>query len=367
MNVVLDKSQQDAADKIESWFKKGDEQVFKLAGLAGTGKSTIVKYIIDQLGLEEHEVAFCAFTGKAAKVLSDKGSNATTIHRLMYKLDGETAGRPRFKRVAYLPTELKLIVVDEASMVSGRIQADLESYRKPILYVGDHGQLPPVGDDNNPMQEADICLEKIHRQAEGNPIIHLADLARRGVPIDMGKYSDTVRKVPKREFTRTDAFPEVTQILCGKNDTRKILNRMFRSEAGFSSEQPMAGDRVICLRNNYELGLVNGLTGLVLKQYEAEGFWDTTYCLDMVSDFGDTLDGVAYDPEVFRGGKVAFNDYDINPFDFAYAITVHKSQGSQYDHPLIYEEVLGDRKDHNHWLYTAITRAVHGLTIVATR
>lgn len=393
--LVLDEYQSAAAKAIFDWYalnqrhKNKRPERFILAGLAGTGKTTIVKYIIGTLGLDKSNVAFCAFTGKAALVMTRKGTPATTIHRLMYKVGEDLHGKPIFTRRSQLSESIKLIVVDEASMVSKEIQSDLESYQIPVLYVGDHGQLPPVGEENSLMLKPNVRLEKIHRQAEGNPIIMLSKLARLGAFLHNKSYGEGVSKIPKAHFDIGTAST-FDQVLCGKNITRHELNKKFRAHLGLAnpgdpfSYIPVSGDRVISLKNVYSHGLINGLTGKVtfsgdfdygdINEDDLYKYPSNMLAIDFDNEDFSGSDGeeesfsnIPYQELVFAKNFIDQKDRYQYPFDYAYAITVHKSQGSQYNSVLIMEEYLGDKDMHKRWLYTAITRAVESVVIVGSK
>ena len=384
MGIQLEKPQQDAVEMIQEWYKKANKQPFVLAGLAGTGKTTIVRYFMDKLNLHPDDVAFVAFTGKAALVLTSMGTPATTIHKLIYKAKEDPKTKKLyFERATKLDKNLSLIVVDEASMVSEVIQKDLESFGIPIIYIGDHGQLPPVEGISKLMINPDIKLEKIHRQAEGNPIIFLAKMARLGAKLPCKEYGKGVVKMQMKDVT-PQLLTSVEQVLCGKNVTRIKLNQRIRACIGRETPKVVKGDRVICLRNNWQLGYINGMTGVVKKIYDydvsqakEEDQWQFHVgqqafdidCDHDISDFSDDgtsmLYNIPFDMGIFsHQQKPAMGNRAIEPFDFAYAITVHKSQGSQYQSVMVVEEWLGDSSLHKKWLYTAITRAAVGLVLV---
>jgi exodeoxyribonuclease-5 len=383
MGIQLEKEQQEAVDTIVKWYKSGKDPRFKLAGLAGVGKTTIVKYVEDALALSSRQIRYCAFTGKAAMVLTSKGTPATTMHKLMYEVtEDEETKEPIFTRLSRLDPIIKLIIVDEASMVSKELQTDLEYFKVPVLYVGDHGQLPPVGDGfSNLMQTPDIKLEKIHRQAEGNPIIFLSKMVRLGAKLPNKQYGEGVIKMSLKDVTPT-MLMSTDQILCGKNVTRKRLNNRIRelmpSTKG-NIGSPMAGDKVIFLRNNWTKGYINGMQALVMSEqlFDREGhgvkeedWWrypSGTRAMTLSSEMQDIFTNVPYDFKVFKGEAPDFKNRWIEALDFAYAITVHKSQGSQYYCPMVIEEYLGDSKFHAKWLYTAITRAAQGLVWVSPK
>lgn len=382
MGIQLEAPQQQAVDMIEAWFKKTSRDPFVLSGLAGTGKTTIVKYFMDKLCLHPDDVAFVAYTGKAALVLTTMGTPATTIHKLIYKaVKDPKTNKLTFVKSDKLEKPLRLIVVDEASMVNQEIQKDLESFRVPIIYIGDHGQLPPVEGVSALMMNPNIKLEKIHRQAEGNPIIWLAKMARLGAKLPVKQYGPGVIKMLMKDVT-PGLLTSVDQVLCGKNVTRHKLNARIRACLGKKTAHVEVGDRVICLRNNWQRGYINGMTGVVasLGQFAKSAISENDYwqvpedqkAFDIETDHnlddfdgGNILSNIPYDAGVFSQ-QVPPNMQNriIEPFDYAYAITVHKSQGSQYQKVMVVEEHLGDRGLHSKWLYTAITRAAQGLVLV---
>jgi len=377
VGIQLEKEQQDAVDAIVKWYSEKSKQTLKMAGLAGTGKTTIVKYVEDKLGITR--VGYCAFTGKAAMVLTQKGTPATTMHKLMYNVEEDPVTHdPVFSKKLEFEEAYDLIVVDEASMVSKELQADLESFKVPILYVGDHGQLPPVGDGfSNLMQTPDIKLEKIHRQAEGNPIIFMSKMIRLGARLPNKIYGPGVIKLSLKDVTPL-MLTSTDQILCGKNATRKKLNSRVRQLIGFKKDGELEeGDKVICLRNNWKKGFINGMGGTAhnIGEFDREAatvpkeewwrFPEGTMSMLFKNEMGDVFHSVPYDQAVFHGMAPDFKNRWIEAFDFGYAITVHKSQGSQYYVPMIIEEYLGDSAFHKRWLYTAVTRAVQGLILVS--
>jgi ATP-dependent exoDNAse (exonuclease V) alpha subunit len=384
MGIQLEGPQEDAVRMITDWFKKANKQPFVLAGLAGTGKTTIVKYFMDKLNLHPDDVAFVAYTGKAALVLTSMGTPARTIHKLIYKaVEDPKTKEVKFVKSDKLEKPLRLIVVDEASMVSEDIQTDLESFKVPIIYIGDHGQLPPVNGISKLMMNPDIKLENIHRQAEGNPIIFLAKMARLGAKLPYKEYGKGVIKMSMKDVTPS-LLTSVDQILCGKNATRIKLNQRVRACMGKATAKVTVGDRVICLRNNWQQGYINGMTAVVKNIHEFdksnvkdEDSWrfhvdQQAFDIDCDHETGDYSDdgsnmlfNIPFDGGVFSHQQSPdMKNRCIEPFDFAYAITVHKAQGSQYTSCMVIEEHLGDMSLHKKWLYTAITRAAQGLILV---
>jgi len=217
-----------------NWYKNRRklQQVFQINGLAGTGKTSIIPYIIGDLGLDpERDVVFGTYTGKAALVLRKKGLPCRTIHSLIYELVKTEKGTPVWKlneRSDVLSA--KLIVLDEVSMVNAEMAADLLSFGKPVIVLGDHGQLPPVnGEAAFSQHEPDAVLTQIHRQAPENPIIQIAHKARTGEVLRYGQYGGSVLVVPQYKI-ETPQLLAADQAICGFSNTRFQLNNRMRRE-----------------------------------------------------------------------------------------------------------------------------------------
>ena len=365
-----------ALTAVQQWLKAGDRQVFRLFGYAGTGKTTLARHFAQGV---EGEVLFAAFTGKAAQVLRSKGARkASTIHSLIYRPRGEeevedeeTGSKsiaPTFSLNRRSPlAEAKLIVIDECSMVDEPLGRDLLSFGTPVLVLGDPGQLPPVsGGGFFTEHEPDFLLEEIHRQARDNPIIDLAQQVREGRAIMYGDYGATAKVISKTEVT-TDQVLAADQVLVGTNRTRRRYNERLRELKGFDGPFPQAGDKLVCLRNDTAKGLLNG------------SLWTVTSAARTVKSFMNLLiraedEGIERYSAKVKVLKSVFEtpEADIpwqerrryDDFDFGYALTVHKAQGSQWDEVILFDESRAFRDHAQRWLYTGITRASERLTIV---
>jgi len=438
-DITPSDTQSCAIASIKEWFnnRTGEQQVFRLFGYAGTGKSTVLKFTLQELGLERHKssreggecapgVVTATFTGKAALVLRRKGTPARTIHSLIYSVIAATdeeveaaakkideaqqqvlnlAGfdrtaaeaaieamrqalsqmkKPRF---ALNPqsdaAHAKLIVLDEVSMVGEDMARDLMSFGKPILVLGDPGQLPPIkGEGAFTRDPPDIMLTEIHRQAAESAIIRLATMARQGEPIGFGQYDTFVWKMRKMDVT-PDQCLRGGQVICGLNATRLKLNNAMRRAAGFVDGWLPTGpsEKIICLKNQNDLGLINGMF-LTLEDIVDEG---SHFFSAVVSDeegnpvgkFGSNAKGERL--RIYKGhfeDHVAFDrtrhDRDwknkrmLTEATFGWAITGHKSQGSQWENVVVWDDGLGrSEADRRRWLYTVITRAERGLVILS--
>ena len=360
MSTITPTDEQFRAIKAVDWWYKNNSKVpYVQGGYAGVGKSTIIPFIIDQLGLSMYQVRFCAFTGKAANVLRKKGLPASTIHSLLYIPYEDSEGKLKFKRQPVLSPDIALIVVDEASCVDTKLKKDLESYGIPVLYIGDCFQLPPVSkDQTNIMSNPNNILSEIHRQAADNPIIQIAHKVRNGDYIEYGRYGNTVLKVRARSMN-DEWLVKASQIICGKNTTRHNLNRKVRRMKGIEYNYPIIGDKLICLKNNNENGLINGMMGT------CNGFDLKKWELTFENDDEEIWNKLYIEPEIFEQSTNITYRKDVEQFDFGNVITCHKAQGSQFKSLLMFAEALGnDQEMRARWLYTAITRAEEKLIIV---
>lgn len=366
--------QDKALTEVARWLKAGRSPIFRLFGYAGTGKTTLARYFAETV---DGTVQFAAFTGKAAQVLRSKGaSNARTIHSLIYRPRGEeevsneatgkTSIAPTFAINRQSPiSEAGLIVVDECSMVDEQLGRDLMSFGTPILVLGDPGQLPPIsGGGFFTEAEPDFLLTEIHRQARDNPIIQLALDVREGREIPYGDYG--AARVITRQQVDQDLVLAADQVLVGTNRTRRRYNQRLRELKGFMAAYPQAGDKLVCLRNDPAKGLLNGSLWKVMtssKETIKPG-------INLLVTPEDEDRGVAKikllkaqfedpDAEISWQLKKRFDD-----FDYGYALTVHKAQGSQWDNVVLFDESFAFRDTRERWLYTAVTRAAERLTIV---
>ena len=230
--------------------------MFRLFGYAGVGKTTLARHIAEGA---RGETAFAAFTGKAALVMRSKGcAGATTIHALIYRATEGAEGAPTFTLNADGPaSRAGLIVIDECSMVDAELARDLLSFGKPILVLGDPFQLPPVKGGGYFTDGApDVMLTQIHRQAQDNPIIRLSEVVRSGGELKEGVYGET--RIIRRAAVDAAQVLGADQVLVGVNRTRRAYNQRMRDLNGFKEPLPVAGDRLVCLRNDRTKGLING-------------------------------------------------------------------------------------------------------------
>lgn len=365
--------QQELAIKaVKEWLADPNgKQVFRLFGYAGTGKTTLAKELAEAV---KGTVLYATFTGKAALVLRKKGcGEASTIHALIYsvQVDDDT-GEAEFTLNSDSDlSRAELLIVDEVSMVGEELAKDLLSFKKRILVLGDPAQLPPVKDEGFFINASpDVMLTEVHRQAAENPIIRMSMEIREGSRLRPGTYGES--RVLRRSDIPADQkaamMIEADQLLCGLNRTRTSFNAWIRRSKGLIGQaqpwHPAIGDRLICLRNKRDKHLFNG------------GLWT----VERVSDMGGRLDmnvrsqDEERDPvkievfEEFFNGTEQTLDWRVKrgteEFTFGWAITCHKSQGSQWDNVLVFDESGAFREDRAKWLYTAITRAAERVTVI---
>lgn len=382
--MILTPDQQIVHDAIVKYVKAPTGTHITIGGYAGTGKTTVTAETVRALrAAGQNNIAFCCYTGKASSVLRGKLTAAGilignaycgTIHSLIYKPVMDSRGRViRFDPVSNI--DANLLIVDEASMVSEPIWNDLVSYNVPIIAVGDHGQLPPIEGDFNLMEQPMFKLEKIHRQAEDNPIIKLATIARESGEIPVGKHGAGVWRGGMKDDKIISRGLEyntlrTTLFLSGFNKTRVRINNRVREALGYTGD-PKPGEKVICLKNNRDLHIFNGLSGVVR---EVDVINPLFYFMRV-----DMENGIQFEGQVLReqfGAPETLREHDrLRPneirelFDFGYCLTVHKAQGSEADSVVLLEErsQYMDDDQWRRWLYTGVTRAKKYLTIVNRR
>ncbi len=359
MPVILTPEQRDFVCTLNRGTRTKHKQTG--GGVAGTGKTTTIR----ELKRLNPKAAVCAFTGKAAHVLRRKGIPASTIHSLIYKteeIERIDSNGKRWKETVFVlkapwKIEAPLFIVDEASMVTKKLHDDLLSFNRPVIFVGDHGQLPPVGDDFNLMECPDIRLETVHRNA--GEIAHFANFIREGdAPVDWSRHplcsGAAVRFFQLHELVELADEPDADQMICAFNKTRIWLNKFARECLGYTENRPVVGDRVMCLQNNVvDYGIFNGMQGTIAALWPND---------EMVFDVGDREIRVPFLPEQFNNPeRPKFSRSKRMPFDYCYCVTAHKAQGDEWSSVMVFEEKCPGW-EHTRWAYTAASRAKKQLT-----
>ncbi|KAB0269027.1 ATP-dependent DNA helicase [Microvirga brassicacearum] len=358
--------QESALKDVRRWLAdKGGRQFFYLAGFAGTGKTTLAKEMAEGVA---GCVLYGAFTGKAALVLQRKGCvGASTIHSMIYTVQRGKGGIAEFVLNVDSPVNgAALVIIDEVSMVSEELARDLLSFGTRVLVLGDPAQLPPVrGTGYFTSGEPDVMLTEVHRQARDNPIIRLSMDVREGRSLDIGSYGNS--KVIRRGQVDQAEVMKADQVLVGKNLTRRTYNGRMRELQNFKGTYPVVGERLVCLRNNKEKGLLNGGLWKVAKRVSA-----TAKGINLIVEPDDAgmavrATDVRIHPYLFEGRETELDWKEkrkFDEFDFGYALTVHKSQGSQWDNVYLFDESGSFGEHQSNHLYTGLTRAAEQITIV---
>lgn len=373
---------------------KNHEKYAIISGYAGTGKSTLVKFIIEALDVEKSKVAYATFTGKAAEVLRKKGNpNAMTLHRLLYDSIPRPGGG--FIRMPKKELGYTIIVVDEVSMVPKSMIDMLLSHKAFCIFLGDPGQLPMIDktESHDLLDHPDVFLDQIMRQAAESEIIQLTMKIRNGENIPLTKGNE-VMVIPKKEIV-TGHLLWADNIICATNATRHSVNTQMRQLLGFEGELKQ-GEKVICKRNYWDDvneegdALVNGTIGIVDNIFEnfvcIPGYIKNdrhripTFGADITPDAGSKFSTVSIDKDFllhetpcvdwrvsYQIGKLKNRIGDILPrqITYGYALTCHAAEGSEWDKVLVLEEDFPfSRDEHKRWLYTAATRASEKLVLL---
>lgn len=359
--------------------------------LTGSGKSTLVTFIIAALGVDPHEdVAYVAFTGKAATVLAQKGCpNAITAHKLLYQACQQPDGSYIFIPKDELDNDFKVIVVDEVSMLPIGMWEQLLSHHVYVLALGDPFQLPPISknDDNHVLEHPHVFLNEIMRQAQESEIIRFSMHIREGKNVSSYRADNKEVMILSPKDLYKDVYLWADQVLCATNDKRIEVNNLFREYKGFGAE-PEIGDKIIGLHNRWEfcsrdgrdMPLTNGTIGTITS-FRKKSIWLPRYVssfpylymyTNMDAEDGSIFKNIPIDYLCLKEGKRTLTEKQLMmmkrskrfpygpPYDFAYAyaITYWKAQGSQWDKVLALEEGHPfDRETHLKAIYTAITRA----------
>lgn len=388
--MILTKRQQEGLQIALNRYRNGEKYTC-IAGFAGTGKSTLVRFVIEALDIPDEYIRYVAFTGKASEVLRKKGNpNAITAHKLLYQARQKKDGTYFFEPRRVLEGLPRIIVVDEISMLPKDMWNQLCTYPVYILALGDPFQLPPVlaSQENHVLDHPHIFLDEIMRQAAENDIIQVSMKIRNQEKLKPYQGKDV--QIFKNEDLCSGMLEWADQILTATNLQRHSINLNMKN----GSNIPIEEDKVICLQNKWDLlseqenPIVNGTIGylenLRLKEYSyrTKSFWIPHIQVlkaDMHTDDGDVYYNIPIDYKALLTGEKALTakqeyavrntKYDNPPlpveFNYGHAITVHRAQGSEWNKVLVLEENFPfDKVEHARWLYTAITRASEKATLI---
>ena len=387
--MKLNEQQAQAIEALRKWWYNGNKQVFQISGAAGTGKTTLIRYLINEIKLEHDEVLFTAFVGKATLAMTRNGLNAKTLHSAICYCKDEPVldengnvvteynrrvTKRVFTRRRKIDPRIRLIVVDEGSMVPAKMADWLLKFKVPIIVLGDLNQLPPVIGDSFFLKEPDVVLTQIMRQSSESPIPYFAQnvLQNGSKCLSPGlQIGDKINVLSKADIT-PELLKDYDVIICGTNKTRNNLNTYIRERIyGRTQDYPVIGDKLICRENDWtfsvdDVYLINGLIGYV-TDIDLESISDYTMKIDFKPEFMDNeFKNVTLD-RIYMGlspNDKRFYRSNYHKFEYGYAITCHLSQGSQYNRVLVFNESFGTAEERRKWLYTAVTRAIDKVTIL---
>lgn len=417
--IELTPMQKSVIAAIVKWFKKKGFGMYELAGYAGVGKSTVVDFLLEELGLQSHQVRMCAPTGKASLVLKEKTPEfaefTSTLHKLFYRAKQLPSGAVRF-----VPTDenikgAKLIIIDESSMVGEYTANQIIPMAKragvKVLIIGDPGQLPPVGQKEYFFKKPETFLTEVLRQAKDNPIINLSMMIRAANDKkQMFYFGSRPVKLKDNLFILNRADMKIAQlasvvkgggaVICGRNATRAKYNREVREFLGFNVKDTlMEGEKIMVKKNMDEdvdgCEVTNGMVGTATNVKMRDNMYcDFTFVPDAFEGERkmtvrmDVLFEKKDDPKAPGTRMDELMEINRKLFEkkqplievgaemvLGYIITAHASQGSQWDKVVVINEadMCGkDRsfrykpdayKEQNRWLYTAVTRAAKVLVV----
>ncbi len=371
--------------------------VLVITGGPGTGKTTTINTIIKYFESEGMDIFLAAPTGRAAKRMSETtGFEARTIHRML-ELNGGVEGNAGFERNEQNPLETDVIIIDEMSMVDislmySLLKAIVAGTR--LILVGDVNQLPSVGPGNVLKDIIDsglfhtVMLTKIFRQASTSDIIVNAHKINRGEPVELDNKSmdffflkrydaDKIinvtlqlilQKLPKfvgASMMDIQVLTPMRKGLLGVERLNTVLQMYLnppdkrKKEKEHGTTLFREGDKVMQIKNNYQLEWeIRSKYGLCIDKGTGV-FNGDTGIIEEINDFAETVT-VCFD----EGRMVEYPYKLLEELELAYAVTIHKSQGSEY--PAVVIPLLsGPRMLMNrNLLYTAVTRAKKCVTIV---
>lgn len=351
--MELTNKQKEAFDLLYKFIKgeysnPNHPKVFILDGFAGTGKSTLLSKFISTVQ-NKYQVSVITYTGKASQVLVKKGlPRAQTIHSYLYNCTENSKGELEYELKDKMFFNDDFVVVDESSFIDDEIYNDLCSRCHKIIFVGDSFQLSL--NRSHILDLIDYRLDEVLR-FEGE-ILDLATKVR------------VNNLVPKAEWVDWTEASKYDVLICYKNNTRQMLNLNYRRYVLGKTGYVSKGEKVMFLTNTKDcyVGedlILNGTiitldSDPIMRTYRE---YTIFYYKDIYFHFGEK-------PLFLHRGAIStkkMSDFDIKilPVTYAYAITCHKSQGSEWNNVLLVNESRDP-----HYTYTGITRAKDSVKVI---
>lgn len=385
MKLVPTEEQSRICDEAFDWYyNQPNEQVFQVSGGPGTGKSTLMNMIVDRLAVPRHKIIPMSYIGSASLNMRLKGlTNAKTMHSWIYTpaniFETDTMGnivlndyinRPQITQSFVkkkLDGDYSLVIFDEGGSCPSKHRKDILDLGLKIMVFGDIDQIPPVNDTPAFLYDGKIHrLTQIMRQNLNSSIVKLSRRALQGLPIHKGFYGDVL--VIDYEDLTDDMIMGSDVVICGRNATRDdINNRVRKNILGINSEIPVYGERMVCRQNNWliesdGINLVNGLTGIVSNYPDISCFDGKSFKIDFLPNLGYVpFTGIPINYEYlispYETRRMLKNSkfYNGELFEYAYAITAHCAQGSEYQNGIYIEEYMNP-KEQNNINYVGISR-----------
>lgn len=381
----LTQGQKELIYEISRWYKYDLDEDFVYSGPAGTGKTSVLPFVMKELELEPEEVLYVAYTGKASSVLMQKGFDASTIHSAFFDLketpvrkdghlvmkNGRAVTTLKFVEKEMISPQIKLIVIDEWSMVSEEFKRVIYKFGIPVIASGDKYQLGPIYGKCPFADKIKYNLTEITRQGRDSGIVGLATLIREGKPLPHYHNFKNQAHIMSKSFATDKHLLNADIILTAKNKTRNMFNEKIRKLHGNSGKLPCVGDKLINRKNMYTksldgIPLVNGILGTCIHPIRrdecnlSKGIYRMDFKPDYVTDKYSYYEALKCDYDYLNepcGQKEASIYNDGAKLEYGEAITVHLSQGSQYGNVVYWDEWIGDREFMQKIRYTAVTRA----------
>lgn len=375
MYTSLNPEQEEVAEEAVRWYKYSSEQIFQISGGPGTGKTFLINEILRRLNIPIEDTLPMAYIGAAAINMRMKGMyNAKTIHSSLFKpievIKTDHMGRPVMDNYLNRPitvsgfeeidvSDKKLMIIDEGGSVPYKLKKSIESRGIKILVAGDLDQLPPVKDKPAYLYEGKVhFINQIMRQNEKSSIVYLSRRALADLPIHCGYYGDSI--VIEEDELNDIMLANAQMIISGTNDTREYINnRIRRNILGIQLDLPCYMEKVVCRKNNWRIdvdgiNLANGLIGNVINQPGVHAFDGETYQIDFKPIFMSSyFKGLECDYKYLMAPPNLRQSIKKDRFsrgekmEFAYCITAHIAQGSQFNSGIYIEDFLNKNIQRN--------------------